>query len=155
MSMKYPNDPIGKRTRDLTACSAVPQPIAPPRVPLKRDATVDSVWYVRTLKKLKQRIGRFQSNRKVSLGHNLHQSPFSTLRLTSFWPPEGCTPSIWFADYDDLKHGEREELQCFGKVLHERRSASQAKVEEIVLVVKETLWKINFNFIKEQCMYVN
>ena len=27
--MKNPNDPIGNRTRDLPACSAVPQPAAP------------------------------------------------------------------------------------------------------------------------------
>jgi hypothetical protein len=30
MSMKNSNDTIGNRTRDLTACSAVPQPIEPP-----------------------------------------------------------------------------------------------------------------------------
>ena len=29
-SMKKPNDRIGNRTRDLPACSAVPQPTAPP-----------------------------------------------------------------------------------------------------------------------------
>jgi hypothetical protein len=29
-SMKYPNDHIGNRTRDLPPCSAVPQPTAPP-----------------------------------------------------------------------------------------------------------------------------
>jgi hypothetical protein len=28
--MKTPNDLIGNRTRDLPACSAVPQPTAPP-----------------------------------------------------------------------------------------------------------------------------
>ena len=33
--MKNPNDPIGNRTRALPACSAVPQPTAPPRAPLK------------------------------------------------------------------------------------------------------------------------
>ena len=31
MSMKYSNDTIGNRTRDLPACRAVPQPTAPPR----------------------------------------------------------------------------------------------------------------------------
>jgi hypothetical protein len=31
MSMKNSNDTIGNRTRDLPACSAVPQPTAPPR----------------------------------------------------------------------------------------------------------------------------
>ena len=34
MSMKSSNDTIGKWTRDLPACSAVPQPTAPPRVPV-------------------------------------------------------------------------------------------------------------------------
>jgi hypothetical protein len=29
--MKNSNDTIGNRTRDLPACSEVPQPIAPPR----------------------------------------------------------------------------------------------------------------------------
>ena len=35
MSMKNSSDTVGNRTRDLLACSAVPQPTAPPRVPLK------------------------------------------------------------------------------------------------------------------------
>ena len=34
MSMKISNYTIGKRTRDLPACSAVLQPTAPPRAPL-------------------------------------------------------------------------------------------------------------------------
>ena len=34
MSMKNSNDTIGNRTRDLPACSAVPQPTAPPRAPI-------------------------------------------------------------------------------------------------------------------------
>jgi len=33
MSMKNSNDTIGNRTRDLPACSAVPQPTAPQRAP--------------------------------------------------------------------------------------------------------------------------
>jgi len=33
MPMKKYNDTIGNRTRDLPACSAVPQPTAPPRAP--------------------------------------------------------------------------------------------------------------------------
>ena len=33
MSMKKSSDAIGNRTRDLPACSAVPQPTAPPRAP--------------------------------------------------------------------------------------------------------------------------
>jgi hypothetical protein len=31
MSIKNSNDTIGNRTRDLPACSAMPQPAAPPR----------------------------------------------------------------------------------------------------------------------------
>jgi hypothetical protein len=34
MSMKNSNDTIGNRTRDLPACSAVPQPSAPSRAPV-------------------------------------------------------------------------------------------------------------------------
>ena len=34
MSMKNSNDTIGNRTRDLSTCSAVPQPSALPRAPL-------------------------------------------------------------------------------------------------------------------------
>jgi len=33
MPMKISNDTIGNRTRYLPACSAVPQPNAPPRIP--------------------------------------------------------------------------------------------------------------------------
>jgi len=33
--MKNANDTIGNRTRDLPACSKVPQPTAPQRTPLK------------------------------------------------------------------------------------------------------------------------
>jgi hypothetical protein len=34
MSIKNSNDIIGNRTRDFPTCSAVPQPTAPPRVPI-------------------------------------------------------------------------------------------------------------------------
>jgi len=36
MSMKNSNDTIGNRTRDLPACSTVPQPTAPPCAPLPK-----------------------------------------------------------------------------------------------------------------------
>ena len=38
--MKNSSDIIGNRTRDLLACSAVPQPTAPPHVP-KLDGSLD------------------------------------------------------------------------------------------------------------------
>jgi hypothetical protein len=37
MSMKNSNDTIGNQTRDLLACSAIPNPNAPPRVPSEND----------------------------------------------------------------------------------------------------------------------
>jgi hypothetical protein len=33
MSLENSNDTVGNRTRDLPACSAVPEPTAPPRTP--------------------------------------------------------------------------------------------------------------------------
>ena len=47
MSMKNSSDTIGNRTRDLPACSAVPQPTVPPHTPdllLKIQITVNSVF---------------------------------------------------------------------------------------------------------------
>jgi len=43
--MKKPNDTIGNRTRDLPACSAVPQPTAPPRAPSTRKTKHISLKY--------------------------------------------------------------------------------------------------------------
>jgi len=38
--MKKSNETIGNRTRDLPACSAVPQPTAPPRAPISKDKNI-------------------------------------------------------------------------------------------------------------------
>jgi hypothetical protein len=40
MLMKNTNETIGNRTRDLPACSSVPQPTAPPRAAPKHVAAV-------------------------------------------------------------------------------------------------------------------
>ena len=42
--MRNCNDTIGNRTRDLPACSAVPQPTAPPRVSHIGDMGVLEMW---------------------------------------------------------------------------------------------------------------
>jgi hypothetical protein len=42
MSMKNSNDTIGNQTRDLPACSAVPQPTAPLRAP----SAVYGIWII-------------------------------------------------------------------------------------------------------------
>jgi len=149
MPMKYPNDTIGNRTRNLPACSAVPQPTASPRGPLKRGAILDSEWYVRILKMLKQRIWRFRTNRMVSLGHNLHHSRFITLRLTSFWPPEGRNPRTPFCGL------RRHETQPEGRPPTIQRSFTRAAYnvwseggKKGVLILKEALSKISLNFVK-------
>jgi len=49
MSMKNPNDYIRNRTRDLSACSAVPQPTAPPCAPRASVALLlkkKAQWYI-------------------------------------------------------------------------------------------------------------
>ena len=46
--MKISNDTIGNRTPDLPACSAVPQPTAPPRAPrcvIRYDIVIYSVTH--------------------------------------------------------------------------------------------------------------
>ena len=51
MLMKNSNDTIGNRTRDLPSCSAVPQPIAPPRT-LTNNGSCSNTKNVSTLCKL-------------------------------------------------------------------------------------------------------
>jgi len=46
MSMKYSNDTIGNRTRDLLTCSAVPLLNAPPRAPKWCSTTHYEPWYI-------------------------------------------------------------------------------------------------------------
>jgi hypothetical protein len=43
LSLKNSNDNIGNRIRDLPACSAVPQPTAPPRAPIMLVANINIV----------------------------------------------------------------------------------------------------------------
>jgi len=44
MSMKNSNDTIGNRTRDLPACSAVPQPAAPPGALSEKTVSKRLAW---------------------------------------------------------------------------------------------------------------
>ena len=52
MRMKNSNDTIGNRTRDLPACSEMPQPTVPPRAPLQGL----KLWIVQTVAYLKCRL---------------------------------------------------------------------------------------------------
>jgi hypothetical protein len=83
MSMKKLNDTIGNQTRDLPACSAVPQPTAPPRAP----AYVNSLFLFSLLNKLPANMkdkGPLQHlPTETTLGHSIQfifpqrESPFS------------------------------------------------------------------------------
>ena len=42
MSMKNTNDSIGNQTRNLPACSAVPQPTEPPRAPITTSSSISN-----------------------------------------------------------------------------------------------------------------
>jgi hypothetical protein len=46
MSMKNSSDAIGNRTRDLSACSAVPQTNVPPRAPFPRMEVLELAYYL-------------------------------------------------------------------------------------------------------------
>jgi len=45
MSLKSSSDTVGNRTRDLPACSAAPQPTAPPGVQIKFSFAVGTTSY--------------------------------------------------------------------------------------------------------------
>jgi len=49
MSMKISSDTIGNRTRDLPACSAVPQPNAPPRASIVMTDDLEMISKVETV----------------------------------------------------------------------------------------------------------
>jgi hypothetical protein len=49
MLMKNSNDTIGNQTRELPACSAVPQQTAPPRAPLISMLNINNIWGTRFL----------------------------------------------------------------------------------------------------------
>jgi len=51
MSTKNSNDTIGNRTRDLPACSTVPQPTAPPCPPTVTSKTVVRMGVITTIVK--------------------------------------------------------------------------------------------------------
>jgi hypothetical protein len=103
--MKNSNDTIGNRTRDLPACSAVPQPTAPPRAPrLQADVQEIVVLFLAAVRGLFlfQNVRPFlepislQFNGSVSLGAGRsgcqaeHLSP-SNVKVKSNWSYT-CTP---------------------------------------------------------------
>jgi hypothetical protein len=150
---------------------------------LDRGTTENSDLYMQILKKLQEWIPRVRRKRKkneVLLLHDnarLHanlrtrggnwnksvdcafsssiQSRFSTLRLPSFRPPEGCTtmtPSC----------RRRAETQCAWRVPKIQQSFTRpassvsCKGGKTVLITKEILWKNYFNLVKDVSMiYIN
>jgi hypothetical protein len=86
MSMKNSNNTIGNRTRDLPACSAVPQPTAPRRAPF---------WYISDNKPA------------VSLKHfwcDVHSTKHTC--FTHFDPTDGVVQSVrWYALFQAFAAG--------------------------------------------------
>ena len=64
---------------------------------------------------------------------------------STFWPPERCNPMTPFWDNGELKHGVCEEIRRFSK----RFYGTGMTASKGVLIMKVTLWKYNFNFVKD------
>jgi hypothetical protein len=82
MSMKNCNDTIGNQTSNLPACSAVPQPTAPPRVPTKYCAYNKlyemqflTLWAWAILDVTARRAGDVSSRRPASRSAFTHRVP--------------------------------------------------------------------------------
>ena len=75
--MKHYNDTTGNRTRDLPACSALPQPTAPPRAPQLPKRSFKSCCCKGQL------IAHYQ-NHKVQ--YRQHKSPLFTFTVKQFHP---------------------------------------------------------------------
>jgi len=73
MPMKNPNDTIGNRTRDLPACSAVPQPTASPRAPTDNSRNNSN----------KKKQGRDTGTQTVTNGDNTDHD-WTSLKLVLF-----------------------------------------------------------------------
>ena len=79
--MKNSNDTMGNRTRDLPACSAVPQPTAPPRAPTFTDMTVLNLCYTHPYSPLKEETHHRSTLKVTDQEHEMNRH---TLTLTIF-----------------------------------------------------------------------
>ena len=75
------NDTMGNRTRDLPACSAVPQPTAPPRAPTFTDMTVLNLCYTHPYSPLKEETHHRSTLKVTDQEHEMNRH---TLTLTIF-----------------------------------------------------------------------
>ena len=83
MSMKNSNNTIGNRTRDLPACSAVPQPTAPPRAPVE--------WYRHDSNKGLIQISKYNNELfKINMPQNVPSESWCG-GMQHFPPPRGKT----------------------------------------------------------------
>ena len=93
MSMKNSNDTIGNRTRDLPTCSAVPQPTAPPRAPIKSDISRSNITNLNLIRPIRgQRPAEWNSTQDTATSvccvtgqHNLANQYLRGLCSTSIW----------------------------------------------------------------------
>jgi hypothetical protein len=78
MSIKNCNETIGNRTRDLPACSAVPQPTAPPRA-LQQKRNILLINKQHTL----QDVSSSSQNVSLTILGNLRSSMNSTIQINA------------------------------------------------------------------------
>ena len=76
MSLKNSNDTIGNRTSDLPACSAVPQPTAPPRAPFKLCTVIYFIRRPYTFHSLQLHSTHAWWNALFAASHSLSQASF-------------------------------------------------------------------------------
>ena len=97
MSIKNSNDTIGNRTRDLPACSAVPQPTAPPRTP-PRDRPIK--W--KTTFVVKNTSASAGATRKASVGLGAGMGK----GFTRSWGKYERRPRFFIVQYRTATYGQ-------------------------------------------------
>jgi hypothetical protein len=90
MSMKNSNDTIGNRTRELPACTAVPQPTAPPRTPKGAQNFQKCRNPLETKGATTATLGKFYTEDPQILGATVQN-----LEATAMWLPGFVHPCWW------------------------------------------------------------
>ena len=109
MSMKKSNDTIGNRTRDLPACSAVPQPTVPPHTPSEPDKVYNFLvsWLVISVfSGVSQCAAKCWGNTGVEQVTSYWLTHCSSLPVWNWW--QGNSILIGF----QCQHDRTERLHC-------------------------------------------
>ena len=93
---KNSNDTIGNRTRDLPACSAVPQPTAPPRATLNTLTVTNVLDVLPTPNQLDSKtVDQLLIKRSIS---HCNSSFYDASPVFGLWPPRSPSSKILFLD---------------------------------------------------------